>query len=318
MSAIPLTERVKEIFHAFFLQPDSAGLRRVFHYFHQDCILSGLEDSQMCVGLDAIEELLLRKKQEKVHLSFRFTNAQYHQRFLQDQVGQVFGNLHILGDDPTASATVRPDHLIDVECSFIATFLRCGDDFKMISGHLCLAFGAKFGSLHELLKQFQQVTQLANQDPVTSLYNHRAFFDSAQNSVSLDNCYLMVVDLDNFKQINDTYGHLTGDAVLKRTGQILRSAVREKDIVGRIGGDEFAVLCIGIDSDDAALAVALRMVKNVQQFVGRDFSIDVHISIGIARKKPCDSLQDTFRQAGTALYQVKRTSKNGCRLFEDS
>lgn len=86
MSAIPLTERVKEIFHAFFLQPDSAGLRRVFHYFHQDCILSGLEDSQMCVGLDAIEELLLQKKQEKVHLSFRFTNAQYHQRFLQDQV----------------------------------------------------------------------------------------------------------------------------------------------------------------------------------------------------------------------------------------
>lgn len=318
MSAIPLTERVKEIFHAFFLQPDCAGLRRVFHYFHQDCILSGLEDSQMCVGLDAIEELLLQKKQEKVHLSFRFTNAQYHQRFLQDQVGQVFGNLHILGDDPTASATVRPDHLIDVECSFIATFLRCGDDFKMISGHLCLAFGAKFGSLHELLKQFQQVTQLANQDPVTSLYNHRAFFDSAQNTVSLDNCYLMVVDLDNFKQINDTYGHLTGDAVLKRTGQILRSAVREKDIVGRIGGDEFAVLCIGIDSDDAALAVAQRMVKNVQQFVGRDFSIDVHISIGIARKKPCDSLQDTFRQADTALYQVKRTSKNGCRLFEDS
>lgn len=106
--------------------------------------------------------------------------------------------------------------------------------------------------------------------------------------------------------------------MLKRTGQILRSAVREKDIVGRIGGDEFAVLCIGIDSDDAALAVAQRMVKNVQQFVGRDFSIDVHISIGIARKKPGDSLQDTFRQADTALYQVKRTSKNGCRLFEDA
>ncbi len=318
MSANTLTERVKEIFQAFFLQPDTDGLHGIFHYFHQDCILCGLDDSQMCVGIDAIEEALLRKKQEKAHLSFRFTDAQYHQRFLQDQVGQVFGSLHILGDDPTSSASVRPNHLIDVECSFAATFLQCGDDFKMISGHLCLSLGGKFGSLHELLKQFQQVTQLANQDPVTSLYNHRAFFDSAQNTISPDNCYLMVVDLDNFKQINDTYGHLTGVTVLKRTGQILRSAVREKDIVGRIGGDEFAVLCIGIDSDDAALAVAQRMVKNVQQFVGRDFSIDVHISIGIARKKPGDSLQDTFRQADTALYQVKRTSKNGCRLFEDA
>lgn len=318
MSANTLTERVKEIFQAFFLQPDTDGLHGIFHYFHQDCILCGLDDSQMCVGIDAIEEALLRKKQEKAHLSFRFTDAQYHQRFLQDQVGQVFGSLHILGDDPTSSASVRPNHLIDVECSFAATFLQCGDDFKMISGHLCLSLGGKFGSLHELLKQFQQVTQLANQDPVTSLYNHRAFFDSAQNTISPDNCYLMVVDLDNFKQINDTYGHLTGVTVLKRTGQILRSAVRENDIVGRIGGDEFAVLCIGIDSDDAALAVAQRMVKNVQQFVGRDFSIDVHISIGIARKKPGDSLQDTFRQADTALYQVKRTSKNGCRLFEDA
>lgn len=318
MSANTLTERVKEIFQAFFLQPDTDGLHGIFHYFHQDCILCGLDDSQMCVGIDAIEEALLRKKQEKAHLSFRFTDAQYHQRFLQDQVGQVFGSLHILGDDPTSSASVRPNHLIDVECSFAATFLQCGDDFKMISGHLCLSLGGKFGSLHELLKQFQQVTQLANQDPVTSLYNHRAFFDSAQNTISPDNCYLMVVDLDNFKQINDTYGHLTGVTVLKRTGQILRSAVREKDIVGRIGGDEFAVLCIGIDSDDAALAVAQRMVKNVQQFVGRDFSIDVHISIGIARKKPGDSLQDTFRQADTALYQVKRTSKKGCRLFEDA
>jgi len=318
MSANTLTERVKEIFQAFFLQPDTDGLHGIFHYFHQDCILCGLDDSQMCVGIDAIEEALLRKKQEKAHLSFRFTDAQYHQRFLQDQVGQVFGSLHILGDDPTSSASVRPNHLIDVECSFAATFLQCGDDFKMISGHLCLSLGGKFGSLHELLKQFQQVTQLANQDPVTFLYNHRAFFDSAQNTISPDNCYLMVVDLDNFKQINDTYGHLTGVTVLKRTGQILRSAVREKDIVGRIGGDEFAVLCIGIDSDDAALAVAQRMVKNVQQFVGRDFSIDVHISIGIARKKPGDSLQDTFRQADTALYQVKRTSKNGCRLFEDA
>lgn len=318
MSANTLTERVKEIFHAFFLQPDTAGLHRIFRYFHPECILCGLEDFQMCVGIDAIKEALLRKKQEKVNISFRLTHAQYHQRFLQDQIGQVFGSLHILGDDPAASDSVQPEHLIDVDCSFTATFVRCGGDFQIISGYLCLAFGAKFTSLHELLKQFQQVTQLANQDPVTSLYNHRAFFNSAQNPISPDNCYLMVVDLDNFKQINDTCGHLTGDAVLKRTGQILRSAVREKDIVGRIGGDEFAVLCIGIDSDDAALAVAQRMVKNVQQFVGRDFSIDVHISIGIARKKSGDSLQDTFRQADTALYQVKRTSKNGCRLFEDS
>ena len=127
----------------------------------------------------------------------------------------------------------------------------------------------------------------------------------------------MMLDLDDFKGINDTYGHLVGDDILKQTGVVLRSVIRRNDIVGRIGGDEFALLCANVASDEAAGAIAERIVRDINRTAGKKISKTVKISIGIAKVQPGQSMREVFQQADEALYQVKRSSKNGYAIYQE-
>jgi diguanylate cyclase (GGDEF)-like protein len=154
--------------------------------------------------------------------------------------------------------------------------------------------------------------RLATRDSLTGLANRRLFDESLQREVArsqrLDTpLSLLVLDVDHFKQVNDTYGHQTGDAVLREVADALASNTKNYDVAARYGGDEFVVLLPGCSRDDA-VRVAERVRHGVAHAVGE---APVTISAGVATVP--DNASDAERlmaAADAALYDAKRTGRD--------
>ncbi len=154
----------------------------------------------------------------------------------------------------------------------------------------------------------------AMHDPLTELPNRR-HLDQQLEAIELsahenaDVC-LLHVDLDRFKQINDTLGHSAGDHVLKAASQLLRENVRAGDFVARIGGDEFVVLCHGVDDeDDSISAMADRIVEEMSKPIRfKDTECRLSASVGLARAKDVDA-RSLLVNADIALYQAKNNGR---------
>lgn len=109
---------------------------------------------------------------------------------------------------------------------------------------------------------------------------------------------VVAIDLDGLKDVNDSHGHAVGDDQLRRAGNALRAACRPDDVVSRPGGDEFAVLALGVDLDDL-----LHLRDRLERQLGRS---EVAASLGVARREPGEDLADTWRRADLAMYEDKR------------
>jgi diguanylate cyclase (GGDEF)-like protein len=149
-------------------------------------------------------------------------------------------------------------------------------------------------------------------DPLTGLLNHRAVFERleaelAEASVGCLPLSVIVLDLDDFKSVNDREGHLAGDRLLRRVAECLREALRETDAAGRIGGDEFVLLLPGMG--DEAAAVAERLVARVTSDTGTS------ASAGVARMRPGElDAASLIDRADQALREAKRDGKDTYRL----
>jgi diguanylate cyclase (GGDEF)-like protein len=121
---------------------------------------------------------------------------------------------------------------------------------------------------------------------------------------------LMMIDIDHFKKLNDTYGHLAGDMVLREIAKLLKEGVRETDTVARFGGEEFVIVMPDTRLDGAAHKAEI-LVKRTEaaEFPGHDTAIHVTISIGVAAYAS-GSPQDLIHAADLALYQAKRSGRN--------
>lgn len=163
-----------------------------------------------------------------------------------------------------------------------------------------------------------ELRELVHRDHLTGISNRRHFFDQADHSLarSLANgtpVSLLIVDIDYFKQINDTYGHMHGDEVLKTLVGVCRSALGDVDMLARLGGEEFVVLLPGADLA-AASAMAERLRSEAQRTPVRlqDATLYFTISLGVAQWQPEESLPVLMRRADEALYCAKYNGRNRC------
>lgn len=162
-----------------------------------------------------------------------------------------------------------------------------------------------------------ELQRLATTDVLTGSSNRRHFFDRAHRAFEearLQDSPLafLLLDIDDFKQINDTYGHPEGDVVLQRIAETGRGALRTGDLFGRIGGEEFAALLPGC-APEMARQIAERLQREIQRLSfshdGKGFGVTV--SQGLASLTPEDqSLDPLFARADSAMYQAKRQGKN--------
>ena len=158
---------------------------------------------------------------------------------------------------------------------------------------------------------------LANFDTLTRLYNRQALTKKIHNEIQRAKRYneplsILLIDIDDFKKINDTYGHFVGDFVLKSLARILKENLREIDIVGRWGGEEFLILLPNTDSDEAVF-IAERIKKEVNEhvFEVNGLKIKTSLSIGVATLGVHGSnLEELLQSADISLYKAKRSGKN--------
>ena len=169
----------------------------------------------------------------------------------------------------------------------------------------------------ELSRLNEQLYELATTDSMTQLFNRRHFIESAQRQISqiqrtnVDGAMLML-DIDNFKSVNDTFGHAIGDKAIIKIASILKDNLREYDIVGRVGGEEYAMLLSPCEFD-VANKIAKRLIDKVAnlEISHQQNSIKLTISIGLTMvKKEDEDIDKALRRADIALYKAKSTGKN--------
>jgi diguanylate cyclase (GGDEF)-like protein len=178
--------------------------------------------------------------------------------------------------------------------------------FAVVAGIAMLAY-------RRLRRTQEDLARLATQDQLTNVLNARAFAERLTQELERNRRYprplaLLYLDLDDFKVINDSHGHQTGDAVLRLVADAMRSSMRQADVVGRLGGDEFAVLMPETDAQlaDAAAKRLAAGLRNV--FKGTP---SVTASIGVVSCTATDaSTDDLLRRADQAMYDAKRLGKD--------
>jgi diguanylate cyclase (GGDEF)-like protein len=166
--------------------------------------------------------------------------------------------------------------------------------------------------------QTSRLSHQIDRDPLTGLLNRRRIgqqigFELAQAKTSGHALGLALIDIDNFKEVNDTHGHATGDQVLKSIAGILSRACRGSDIAARYAGDEFLLVLPGLDLDDAHI-VGERLLKEVGRYrnsIAPRLEIDISISIGIAVSRQCEKqAKHLIGIADAAMYDAKDAGKN--------
>ena len=176
-------------------------------------------------------------------------------------------------------------------------------------------------SITEHKNLLKEIRVMAEHDMLTGLYN-RNYFEEAANrliKVGEDEFSVLMIDIDFFKSVNDSVGHRAGDQVLQAISQKLQATLREKDIIGRFGGDEFVVLLPETSADNARVLAdrlcAAVAAEPYQVKEGVEFSLSISIGISEFSGKNNNSLEQVIVQADQALYRAKSSGRNCAVIF---
>jgi len=166
----------------------------------------------------------------------------------------------------------------------------------------------------ELEKANKRIEKLSKTDVLTGLANRRHFMDYFEKMMSQAQRHstplsLVIIDLDKFKEVNDTYGHSAGDDVLSALGDLLDREVRKEDLVARIGGEEFAILLTQANMEEA-YSYAERIRKRVQTMDVSSVPKEISASLGISTLKENDDMESIMKRADKALYEAKENGRN--------
>jgi two-component system cell cycle response regulator len=189
-----------------------------------------------------------------------------------------------------------------------------------------LRAGTRIIQLQEQLLQAREALRhQAMHDGLTGLLNHAAILEALDNELARAGredqpLSLMIADLDRFKQINDTYGHLVGDIVLREAARRMKASIRRYDSIGRYGGEEFLIVLAGCEGESARTqAERIREAISSEPFAVGDSSVLVTCSIGVSsrdRNDPVDGAS-LMREADQALYLAKKSGRNRVAMAGD-
>jgi polar amino acid transport system substrate-binding protein len=214
--------------------------------------------------------------------------------WLESFIGGVFHNDH------------EPENL-NVKLEYVISITI----FVILSLIFPAAVGYRLLENDEKMKE--EIKRLSEEDYLTKLYNRRIIHEIIEKEIIRSSRYdsafsIILLDIDDFKSINDTYGHNTGDKVLIQFSKTLTQTIREADIAGRWGGEEFLVICPETNIDGAtALAEKLRVNIENCRFANAG---NVTASFGVAGMRHADNVKSLIQRADNSLYSAKEAGKN--------
>lgn len=202
---------------------------------------------------------------------------------------------------------------------FQIAFIMLKDKYG--NNEICLG---KIKDIDEEYSERNKLKEMAQKDSLTGLYNKGTAQELCKDYLKHEgkdriHAYF-IIDVDNFKGINDTFGHICGDEILKKVSELICNPFREDDVIGRIGGDEFTVFVKNIPSElviqkkAEEIQKAFSKIRNI-----KEYPISVSCSIGISiYPKDAKTFEELYQKADIALYKVKEKGKNGYCLYDES
>lgn len=215
------------------------------------------------------------------------------------------------------SAAVSEIIFAGLQGSFSIEMVPWGFSFAIICAITGMFVGRNLQISAQLRESERRYRQLSITDDLTRLFNSRHFFKQLKAEIERTNRYghplsLLIIDLDDFKQYNDTYGHIEGDRVLKNVGEKLRKSLRKTDSAYRYGGEEFAVILPESEGDEA-LHFADRIRKTFESpasLAQPEESTGVTVSIGVAQYINREDITAFIKRADKNMYGAKNSGKN--------
>ena len=232
---------------------------------------------------------------------------------------------HLCPLGPAGSLVAAPLLIEDAVLGVLGLVSSRTNAFNAADEDLLVSFAITTTAALQNALLYAEVLKLASGDPVTGKYNRRAFFELGRHIIEQTTAQgsplaAIMIDLDNFKIINDTYGHPVGDEVLHELSLRFRAIFREQDLFGRYGGDEFALLLPGA-SQEVAAAIGQRILEAARHdpiLTSRGL-VQASLSVGIAHAEHNHIhivLSDLLRNADRALYKAKRLGKNRLHVWQ--
>lgn len=237
--------------------------------------------------------------------------------------GQIIGNIPVMSNDEFGELARRFNKLSENLNDANATLRSRAD---LADKQLVITNELLQKQSDDLKIMNEEFKKLSITDPLTGLYNRRHFDHALNTEIGVTQRYgdinsLIIIDIDNFKQINDTYGHEAGDVVIKEISDVMSKGIRKTDLLCRVGGEEFACLCKRSDKT-VGVEIAEKLRKSVESHnivIGND-KICVTISSGVATitGENFDShSRNLYRFSDQALYQSKQTGRNKVTHYDD-
>lgn len=307
----------QEMWQTYFADADEQGHHPIQDWIDPSCTIIGTGKHEVYQTGKDFESAMHEEIAERDDIHFQFRDFWCEPVVLSEDLCLVYGEIYIYWESEDRQAS------IDMDSRFTMVYRREGDVWKIIHIHHSLpnieqTEGEYYpktllSQFNEKLAKMEYLRALAERDGLTGLINYRTFQERYEPYVEANpSCWLFILDVDKFKEVNDTYGHLSGNHVLKKMAVTLKNIVRSSDIVCRMGGDEFVLLCSGMETEGQAYAFAQR-IKNAMAEAGKGERAWAGISVGKASISAADKLEEVMEEADMDLYQDK---KNNHHLFQ--
>lgn len=304
--------------------PSPLSYTVVYEYFSSNAPIQRAIDQHLQAG-KALDVMLLRDLYEQHIISDHSRQLHGMGSNLQNILSTLMQSISEAGDGAATfgqnleknighlHTEIGPDDLQVV----VADILSATQTAKEKNQHLQQRLEITLAETENLKGELEQYRREATVDPLTGLFNRRAMdahLEELMTSEAGNTMSVIMVDIDHFKKINDTYGHPLGDVVIRNVAQTILKCIRGDDIAVRFGGEEFVVLLPDTTLDGATKVAetirsriaALRLVRRHDNFRLDPFTV----SLGVATRKPEDSQDSLFQRADQALYQSKNAGRN--------
>jgi len=310
---VNFSKLTEELWISFFSKEWEETKEKIFEWAAPECVIIGTGAHEFYTGLDGFLRSFSDEMADRNDVEFHFKKLWCNQLQLDSNSCLVYGKFYVSGQSKDKTV------LINMDSRFTFIFHKIDGKWKIVHIHQSvpnLEQGDGEYYPKTLMKQVQELqsvneemTELAQKDGLTGLDNFRSFCSKWEEKKNKQG-WFFVLDLDHFKQVNDTYGHLAGNEVLIDMGKVFRSAVRENDLLCRMGGDEFLIFCNEMKDKTSATEFAQRLISDIRK-AGNFNSHWTTVSIGAAEVTTGMSIQAALENADRSLYTVKRTRRGG-------
>lgn len=315
-----LCQYAKQLWKLYILCDEQETARKLLEAMDENVTIIGTGKHEFYEDRNTFARAFDREGPEREEIVFRIQSLWAKELPAGGDVRVIYGGCHVTGTGRQA------DVAVDMDTRYSMVFRQIDGIWKVIHIHQSLPYREQqegeyypktlLDQVEEANRRAARMEKLAKTDQMTGLLNHHSFYEECSRLLEEKGSgYCMTIDLDDFKRINDSYGHQEGDAVLQEVGKILRQVVGQKGVAGRIGGDEFALFSGELFSNEEACAMAGEIMAQVDLRISDKEVVFPGVSIGISQVRAGEGLKNAFRRADVMLYEVKRNGKHGYRFY---